>query len=343
MEKMSLNKEKMKMNAAARLKAVCTTYHPRHVQKLHEEVTNFTNLIRKQDGFQEENVFTFGDVHVEPNRLLSNLALIEEGLPYVVDGTVKMFDSAQHLYEFLCHGIPDQVDMWTRGGVMSCFVNVFGEEKGHKMKEGPWQHFIGVIPFILMKPNQAALRASLGLELKRAVSLTQQPTAESVAATSLGSLGTDESVMHKRRESMDQYMLWRPVLLAKFSLPTFKHLLLSTHGKYLLDKEDRSKMSDQSQGGCILYPKPKTKDAGKEAKKRYEDAKKNMQRINGKLQGKNRMGRFLMAIRSELFMMEVVKESQKESGKESGTSGTSDGDKKLEGLKTSSRKRKHGD
>lgn len=287
--------KRIRIGASEALKAACIKYHPQHVQALHKEVATFTALVQKKSNFEENNVYAFGDVDVEPNCLLSNMAFIEEGLPYTVDGTTKIFDSAQHLYEFLCHGIPDQVDKWARGGVLSCYIHVFGEERGKQMKESKWKNFIGVIPYVLMKPNQKATRASLGLDLRD--------------DNRAGNMATGTTEAQQTVKSLDHYLKWRPVLMAKFNIPRFKELLVSTKDMYLLDSEDPKSMTPDSKGGCILYPKPKKskKDPQRnQARAEYEKAKKEGRRVDGKLHGKNRIGRFLMAIRSELFMIAIV-------------------------------------
>ena len=290
-------KKKRQEDAVNALKSACAKCHPKHVNELHNEVTVFTKLVQQKEGFNEKQVFCFGDVEVAENRLLANMAFIEEGIPYTVDGVEKIFDTSQHIYEFLTHGMPDQVDKWARGGVMSCYVNVFGEEKGGKMKESKWKDFLGMIPFILVKPNQEALRASLGLEIK---SPSQQQQCKQKG---------------NRKMSMKDYMSWRPVLLAKFGkVEKLKDLLLKTQGMYLLDKDDpktvalneQKEEEGGSNTGCIVYAKPSKKNDSKMMQEAYEKAKKEGCRVNGKLIGKNRMGRFLMAIRSELCMMGVV-------------------------------------
>lgn len=280
-----------KMNPLEVLKAACSKFHPDHVQALHAEVMQFSKLVQQKTDFEESKVLCFGDVENNKEaRQLSNMAFVEEGIPYMVDGCVKLFDSAQHLYEFLVHGIPDQVDLWARGGCMSCYTHVFGEEKGRRMKESEWKDFVGIIPFILVKPKNEALRAALGVELKQAKNASNKGCTE-------------------------QYMLWRPVLLAKYQgVKRLGDLLASTRGKYLLDKVDPSKLkekqdADMPEGGCILYAKPK-KSAGAQALEAYEEAKKNGNRTHGKLAGRNRTGRFLMAIRSEILMMRVVAKNQ---------------------------------
>lgn len=327
-------------NALDLLKMACSKFHPQHVQQLHAEVMDFTGLIQQKDNFNESNVFCFGDVPCETSRLLSNMAFIKEGIPYTVDGTTKLFDTAQHLFEFLLHGIPDQVDMWARGGCMSCYVNVFGEEKGQKMKESEWKDFLGIIPFILVKPRNEALRASLGLELR------PQASSTSSCLSSTKKVAFSAPQAASRSRCMHQYMLWRPVLMAKFNgVPRLKELLLSTRGKYLLDKEDPKKvksreadaaalarkqqslggdghtnneevtlhdeanaMMDELEGGCILYAMPKKANNPDYAEqlKAYEAAKQEGRRTHGKLIGKNRAGRFLMSIRSEIAMTQTV-------------------------------------
>lgn len=290
--------KRAKHKAVEVLKEACTKHHPKHAEELHAEVNRFTSLVGQKEGFEEKKVFCFGDVPIKENRLLSNMAFIEEGIPYTIDGVEKIFDSAQHIYEFLQHGIPDQVDKWTRGGVMSCYVGVFGEEKGGKMKESQWKDFLGMIPFILVKPNQHVLRASLGLELR--------PQKKSMSVED----GGENNILM----SMKHYMHWRPVLLAKFGkVPRLRDLLLGTQDLYLLDKEDPKTIArgggENSNGGCIVYSKPKGSDTMK--KEEYEQAKKEGRRVNGKLIGKNRFGRFLMAIRSELTMMSVVQNKKR--------------------------------
>ena len=285
--------KKRKIQVSNVLKEACAKYHPSHVAKLHPEVNSFTRLVQKKDGFCENEVYTFGDIDVKkdpvgalPKRLMANMALVDEGIPYCVDGITKIFDSAQHLFEFLRNGIPGQVDMWARGGVMSCYVHVFGEDKGNRMKESSWKDFVGIIPYMLVQPHQENIRMTLGLELRT-----------DVKSTGLG-LGVPPNASHF-------YHLWRPVLLAKFTIPRLRKLLVETGSLYLLDKEDIDKVKQDSETGCVVYPKPK-KHASEEEKAEYERKRSAKCRIHGSLVGKNRMGRFLMAIRSELKMIEIV-------------------------------------
>ncbi len=94
--------------------------------------------------------------------------------------------------------------------------------------------------------------------------------------------------------------------MAKFNIPRLRQLLMQTGSMYLLDKEDIDKVHKLSETSCILYTKPK-KNASSEEKNAYDECKNNKCRAKGILVGKNRMGRFLMAVRSELRMMDIVR------------------------------------
>ena len=304
-----LQQKKRKIDVSVILKKACVKNHPSHIEQLFPVVQEFTRMVQMKEGFNEENVMPFGDVEDKDARTLSSLCMVEEGIHYDVDGVKKVFDSAQHLFDFLVHGIPDQVDKWARGGVMSCYSHVFGEEKGNKMKESKWNDFIGIIPFTLVQPQHDALRISLGIELKR-----DSPQCQSLAFKSAAPEGTsrestasaDATSNTSQNPKYEHYHIWRPVLLSKFSIARLNKLLMGTGSLYLLNRDDVKTIKDDSETGCIVYSKPR-KSASEEDRKAYEEKRRLKCREGGKLIGKNRMGRFLMAIRAELRGMDIVR------------------------------------
>lgn len=70
------------------------------------------------------------------------------------------------------------------------------------------------------------------------------------------------------------YELWEEILLAKFSIDEFKEILLNTGNKYLLEFSRNAKNRNDEYWGGIIE--------------------------NGKLYGKNMMGKYLMKIREKL-------------------------------------------
>jgi hypothetical protein len=296
----------------------CSSLTQEQAAALRTELVCFGRLMQQKTGFDESQVYVYGNVPQEERRLLSSMCLVPEGIPFTVDGEVKLFDSAQHIAEFLQHGIPQQVDLWARGpqGVMSSYEKVFGEDQGKQMRESKWKEFVGIIPHMLVKPSRAALRASLGIEIKKTSSLSVASSALPIASSSSSSSSSlpqqknklqpgQQDNKPKPKMQEDHYDFWRPILHAKFAVPSLRQLLLSTGQKYLVEKDPHQ----ESFGGAVVFDKPaSTTENAKDcpAIKLFMKQKKEGTRTNGKLNGKNRMGRFLMAVRSEIRMSSFI-------------------------------------
>lgn len=243
-----------------------------HTPDVQGELVVFDQLVKKVDGFDEKSVTVYGNVGSPGDearmnkRLLSQLCLVPEGIKYDVKGKTYIFDTVQHIACFLSHGVADNVDVWTRGGVMSDFVSMFGEDTGKPMKEKHGD-MIGHIPLLIIKPCRAHLRAA------HKVVMRDIP---------------DQLCNH--------FDFWRPILHAKFACPSAQAALLETGVTYLIDKDFCEDWT-----GKITYPRDE------ERVKEYNQQKRAGQRVNGTLVGKNRMGKYLMAVRSEVRLISTQK------------------------------------
>jgi predicted NAD-dependent protein-ADP-ribosyltransferase YbiA (DUF1768 family) len=173
---------------------------------------------------------------------------------------------------------------------MSSFSSVFGEDQGSAMEE---RHgcMVGLIPHLLVNPSRSQLRAAHGIELRSS-----------------------------RDESVSSYETWRMILHAKFAEGTAaRAALLSTGDSYIIDREP----------GCdewsakVVYPSaPSTHGEGVEGctcsgvpgassmcslTREYNRAKRERTRVGGSLVGNNRMGKYIMAVRSEIRVLELEK------------------------------------
>lgn len=250
---------------------------------LDKEVASFDMLVKQRCGFEEDKVTIYGGV---VRKILSPMCLVPEGIRYDVRGETHVFDSVTHITTFIAYGDPADVGKWCRGGVMSDFVAMFGEDHGLPMRT-KYGDMIGHIPLLIVKPGRFQLRSAHGIKLKKSV----------------------ESIVH--------YDLWRPILHAKFSCPSCRDSLLETGTSYLIDRDS----SCEEWGGKIAYPEPKHTTSGKctcritPAKncpltKEHVKQKKTGTRMGGVLSGRNRMGKYLMAIRAEVRLIEGREEHQ---------------------------------
>ena len=216
---------------------------------------------------------------------LSNLCLVCDGIKYTINGKVHVFDTLMHLYCFLVHGVPENVGKWVKGGVMSDFVSVFGHDQGGVMRDRHGADMIGLIPHLLVQKNRSQKRAQHGIVL-RPVSV---PAATAVS-----------------------YSFWRPILHAKFAAEPQRFHLLNTGNTYLLDQDAtpmgaypsvQLKHGDNKnhEGGRVTFSA--LKGSGHTGSAEYAQQKREGKREGGILTGTNRMGKFLMAIRSEVRLM----------------------------------------
>lgn len=216
-----------------------------------------------------------------PMCTLSNMCLVPSGIKYSVNGTVCEFDTSMHLYCFLVHGVPTNISKWTKGGVMSDFVAAFGVEQGTtmRMKHG---NMIGLIPHLLVQLNRSQKRAEHGIVLRTVV---------------------------VRDEESTHYAFWRPILHAKFAEEPQRFHLLNTGNKYLMDRDgtplstmkqaDLRDKGQQSERGLLTFS-----DVIKKSQD-YAQLRRDGARVGGALEGTNRMGKFIMAIRSEIRLLLV--------------------------------------
>ena len=158
---------------------------------------------------------------------------------------------------------------------------------------------IGIIPQLIVKKGRSDLRASHGITIK----------SETIDKE------TEKETMH--------YDFWRPILLAKFSKDgPSKDAILSTDAtSYLIEKPTISPTPNMEWSGKIVYPEP-VHDADPKSgctcqsatlpektcvwNKVYATNKKAGNRVMGVLQGNNRMGKYLMAIRSEVRLLNGI-------------------------------------
>ena len=237
-----------------------------HDDALKAELAVFDQLVRKTEEFNEEEVGVYGAQ--TQRRILSPLCLIPEGIKYNVNGETHVFDTAQHIFSFLAYGVSDNVKVWTRGGVMSDFVTMFGDDTGTPMKD-KYGDMLGHMPQLIVKPARAQLRAAHGVKIRDV-----------------------------REHSCTHFDFWRPILHAKFECPLARAALLETGSLYLIDKDVCEDWT-----GKIVYS---SNDASKDdpaAAKTYNQLRKAGKRTNGVLTGKNRIGKYLMAIRSEVRLV----------------------------------------
>jgi predicted NAD-dependent protein-ADP-ribosyltransferase YbiA (DUF1768 family) len=264
---------------------------------LRDEVSAFDATVKQKTDFCESDVVVYGAVGAaSPLRFLSPLCRIPEGVAYPVNGKTHVFDTAEHVYQFLLHGVAGEVEMWARGGCMSTFEGVFGGDTASTMKTRHGD-MIGVIPQLLIKPSRAPLRASLGLTLR-----------------------TDETAASGGK--LDDYDEWRPILHAVYASGEARQALLDTGTAYLINKDG----SDEKWHGRITYPMPMRNEWGSGVKsegahplcmchkgegnpkdcaalQEYNRQKKARARTGGVLAGNNRFGKYLMAIRAELALI----------------------------------------
>lgn len=161
------------------------------------ELGVFDSTVRKVSGFRENEVFLYGNVKASDSscpggRLLSQLCKVPGGIIYPVNGQAHVFDTAEHVHQFLVHGVASNVAKWASGGVMSDFSTIFGEEAAVEMTARHGSDMIGIIPRLLVKKERSQLRAAHGIEMRDS--------------------GIDEAI------SFLHYDFWRPILLAKFSV-----------------------------------------------------------------------------------------------------------------------------
>ncbi len=254
----------------------------------------FYELVKKVDGFSENQVVQYGMGCTSPSlRILSSLCLVPNGIKYTINGNEYTFDTTEHLYTFLMYGIPSNIDPWIRGGVLGDFVKTFGDDAGASMVT-KYGDMIGIIPQLIIKKSRSDLRNSHGIIIK-------------------------ETEMDGVNDGID-YDFWRPILLSKFSVDGApKDAILSIDPSfYLIEKMAVNGLTNTNDWhGKIIYPEP-IHDAtggctcsGKNDKncvlnKVYQANKKAGNRQNGVLEGLNRMGRFLIAIRSEVRLLNGV-------------------------------------
>lgn len=273
-------------------------------RELEEEVFAFDVLVKKKDGFNEDQVVLCSNstsssslkkkegMQQEDWKILSNLCLVPEGIKYIIEGEPYIFDTAEHIATFLTYGIPDQVEKWTRGSVMSDFVAMFGEDHGIPMKN-KYGDMIGHIPSLVINPARLQLLASHGIKTK---------------------IGTTIPL---------DYDFWRPILHAKFSEPSARKALLATGQLYILAtfsaQSSLNNNNHEDFGAKITYAEPihdqkinpictcimTTNPKDCPLMKEFFKQKKSNTRRHGILQGKNRMGKYLMAIRSEIRLIDA--------------------------------------
>lgn len=262
---------------------------------IQKETSMFYELVKKVDGFNENQVIQYGMGCNLPNlRILSSLCLVPEGIKYTINGKEYTFDTTEHLYTFLMYGIPSNIKPWVRGGVLGDFIKTFGDDAGTSMIT-KYGDMIGIIPQLIIKKSRGDLRASHGITIK-------------------------DSSVESTTEGID-YDFWRPILLAKFSVDGMaKDAILGldpTH--YLIEKTSVNLGNNNDWHGKIVYPEPvhdstggctcanpKMPDKSCVLNKVYAANKKAGNRVLGVLEGSNRMGRFLIAIRSEVRLLSGV-------------------------------------
>lgn len=263
-------------------------HHMAHT--LAQEVDGFDRVVRRTAGFSEDEVVVCGAGDQSKRILSTYCAVPDGGIPFDINGTERRFDSAEHLALFLEHGAQSNVDRWASGGVMSTFEGVFGEEVGSSMKEKNGADMVGIIPHLLIAPSRENLRSAHGIALR-------------------GS----------RDENAGTYNFWRPILHAKFAQGTVaREALLSTGMMYLVE---RGGGTSTDMDGRINYPTPRHGDGvdgctcqgpkpskGCPLVRAYNQQKRDGKRENGELVGKNKMGKYLMAIRSEIRAMAMEEE-----------------------------------
>lgn len=265
------------------------------------EVSIFDTLVKKTDGFNEKDGVVYYGMGMapvnHPLRILSNLCMVcGEGIKYTINGKQYVFDTLEHLYTFLVYGVPTNMDPWVRGGVLNDFVKTFGDDAGLSMV-AKYHDMTGIIPQLIIKKGRADLRASHGILLKS--EFVEQ---------------VDETTMH--------YDFWRPLLLAKFAHDgPAKDALLSTDATTYLIEKPAMAPPNMEWSGKIVFPEP-VHDGDVKAgctcgdsdvatkscmlSRVYMANKKAGTRVLGVLQGNNRMGKYLMAIRSEVRLLNGV-------------------------------------
>ena len=265
-------------------------------EMLKGEVDACNRMAMKTHGFLENEVMMYGNVKdgSEMLRLLSPLCMVPDGIHYAINGQDAIFDTAEHIHAFLAYGVPSNLNKWVRGGVMSDFRTMFGNEAGGEMlaRHG---NLIGIIPRLVVKKERAQLRSAHGIEIRETA-----PGKECV-----------------------HYDFWRPILFAKFDAPgtvPMDALLTYTGNKYLIDKDG----SCSEWSGKISYPTPPhgpdvvgcscfddgdgttttiTDPKQCNSTKMYSKLKRDGARVDGILVGNNRMGKYLMAVRTELRLI----------------------------------------
>lgn len=231
---------------------------------IHAAVSQFNALVRKRDKFCASEVLLYGGCSTGTGAvasILSPLFRVPLGIPWVVDGKTHLFDTAIHIFAFLVYGVPENVAVWTKQGKMGSFISTFGVQTGSEMS-ARYADMVGHIPQVIVQPCRSQIRAAHNIQLKKTAPL-RAPLAPHAAAAV---------------EPHHTYEFWRPILHAKFAPGTLaRETLLGTYNKYLLDTEVCPEWT-----GMIVYPAGNRADG------------------HGVLNGKNRMGKFLMAIRAEL-------------------------------------------
>ena len=110
----------------------------------------------------------YGNVRSDTSRILSSMCMVPEGIRYTINGQEAVFDTVEHVHAFLTYGVPSNLPKWVRGGVMSDFRTIFGDQAGGDMHAKHGGDMIGLIPKLIVKKERAHLRSAHGIEIKEA-------------------------------------------------------------------------------------------------------------------------------------------------------------------------------
>lgn len=128
----------------------------------------FDQTVQQTTGFVENDIELYGNVRSDASRILSSMCMVPEGIRYTVNGQEAVFDTVEHVHAFLTYGVPSNLPKWVRGGVMSDFRTIFGDQAGGDMHAKHGGDMIGLIPKLIVKKERAHLRAAHGIEIKEA-------------------------------------------------------------------------------------------------------------------------------------------------------------------------------
>lgn len=241
-----------------------------------QAITEFESLVQQRSGFCRTSVLEYGNDKTDgghPTTILSQLCNVPLGIPFDVNGHIYTFDTAEHIFSFLAYGVPENVETWTQQGKLGNFGSTFGDSHGMVMST-KYGDLVGHIARVVVQPCRADIRAAHNLQLRKTA-----PPPLSSTSSAIPSGGSRSSC-----SATDQhytYEFWRPILHAKFAPGTIAHkTLMDTSRKYLIDKDYCARWTGQ-----IVFDGGSSTDGVL-------------------LRGNNRMGKFLMAIRAELQLME---------------------------------------